>query len=243
MATAKTETLLTPLLHLSMRWEKLLFMHWPVPTKVLEPLLPPGLKLDTFEGEAWLGLVPFLMRGVHPGGLPSVPGLSAFPELNVRTYVTVNGVPGVWFFSLEAANPIAVCLARTWFHLPYFGAKMRAQMRGEALHFASERTHRNAPPATFSAHYRPLRDVPTEPAALIHFLTARYSLYSAGGQGQLYRADIHHPTWPLQRAEVSFERSPNEMMSQLGLELPDVPPLLHYAEGLRVKAGLPYHVK
>ena len=234
---------MTPLLHLSMRWEKLLFMHWPLPVGVLEPLLPAGIKLDTFDGEAWLGLVPFLMRGVHPGGLPSVPGLSAFPELNVRTYVTVNGVPGVWFFSLEAANPIAVRLARSGFHLPYFDAGMRTQLRGETLHFASERTHRNAPSATFGAHYRPLQDAPTEPAALVHFLTARYGLYSADEKGRLYRADIYHPTWPLQRAEVGFERSPNEMMTQLGLELPDAQPLLHYAEGLKVKAGLPYRVK
>lgn len=232
-----------PLLHLSMRWEKLLFVHWPVPASVLRPLLPSGMKVDTFEGEAWLGLVPFLMRDVRPGGLPSVPGLSTFPELNVRTYVTVGGVPGVWFFSLEAANPIAVRLARTGFYLPYFDAGMHVQMSGETVQFASRRTHHNAPPATFSAHYRPLQDAPTEPVALIHFLTARYSLYSADGGGRLYRADIRHPTWPFQRAEVGFERSPDEMMAQLGLGLPDVPPLLHYAEGLKVKAGLPYRVK
>ena len=231
-----------PLLYLSMHWEKLLFMHWPLPVEVLRPLLPAGLNVDTFEGDAWLGLVPFLMRDVHPGGLPSVPGLSAFPELNVRTYVTVNGVPGVWFFSLEAANPVAVRLARSGFHLPYFDARMRTRTRGDTIFFKSTRTHRHAPPATFAASYRPLSAAPTEPPALIHFLTARYSLYSADANGRLYRADIRHRTWPLQRAEVEFRRSPDEMMSQLGLKLPDAPPLLHYAEHLEVKAGLPYRV-
>ncbi len=231
---------MNPLVNLSMRWDKLLFMHWPLPPSALEPLLPPGAAVDTFGGEAWLGLVPFLMRDVHPGGLPPVPGLSAFPELNVRTYVTVGGVPGVWFFSLEAANPIAVRLARTGFHLPYFDAKMRTRThRGEVM-FNSTRTHHNAPSAVFSARYRPLPDAPTEDAALLHFLTARYSLYSADAKGRLYRADIRHQTWPLMRAEVYFESSPDKMTFQLGLKLPDIPPLLHYAESLKVRAGLPY---
>ena len=232
-----------PLLNLSMRWDKLLFMHWPLPSSALEPLLPPTVKLDTFDGQAWLGLVPFLMQGVHLGGLPALPGLSAFPELNVRTYVTVNGVPGVWFFSLEAANPVAVRFARTGFHLPYFDARMHAQLRGETVHFESTRSHRNAPPATFSAYYRPLAAVPTETAALLHFLTERYSLYSADAHGRVYRADIQHMHWTLQRVAVRLERSPSEMTRQLGLTLLATPPLTHYSERLKVKAGLPYRVK
>ena len=234
---------MNPLFNLSMRWDKLLFMHWPLTPSSLTPLLPPGIKLDMFGGEAWLGLVPFLMRDVHPGGLPPVPGLSAFPELNVRTYVTVNGVPGVWFFSLEAANPVAVRIARAGFHLPYFDAKMRARASRSGVHFKSTRTHHDEPPAVFSAYYRPLPDTLTEDAALLHFLTARYSLYSADPKGRLYRADIRHQTWPLTRAEVSLELPPSEMTRQLGLNLPDTPPLLHYAESLQVKAGLPYRVK
>ncbi len=226
-----------------MRWTKLLFMHWPFPTSLLAPLLPPGAEPDTFASRAWLGIVPFLMRGVHPGGLPSVPGLSAFPELNVRTYVTVNGVPGVWFFSLEAANPVAVRLARAGFYLPYFDARMRARTREGEVVFRSARTHRNAPPAVFSARYRPRPGVPPEDAALLHFLTERYSLYSADAKGRLYRADIRHRTWPLARAEVSLELPPSEMTRHLGLDLPDIPPLLHYAESLQVTAGLPYRVK
>ena len=226
-----------------MRWEKLLFMHWPLPPSALESLLPSGAKVDTFGGKAWLGLVPFMMRDVHPGGLPSVPGLSAFPELNVRTYVTADGVPGVWFFSLEAANPVAVRIARSGFHLPYFDAKMRAGVSGGEVVFKSSRTHRNAPPAVFRARYRPQPGVPTEDAALLHFLTERYSLYSADARGRLYRADIQHSVWPLACAEVDLELSPDEMTRQLGVNLPDTPPLLHYAESLKVKAGLPYRVK
>jgi len=234
---------LQPLLHLSMRWEKLLFMHWPLSASTLEPLLPTGMKVDTFDGEAWLGLVPFLMRDVHPAGLPAVPGLSAFPELNLRTYVTVNGVPGVWFFSLEATNPVAVRIARAGFYLPYFDAWMRTRIYGKEVVFSSTRTHRNAPAAVFGARYRPLLSPPTEDAALLHFLTSRYSLYSADGEGKLYRADIRHQTWPLQRAAVSLELPPSEMTRQLGIDLPDTAPLLHYAERLEVKAGLPYRVK
>lgn len=226
-----------------MRWDKLLFVHWPLAVSALEPLLPTGVKVDTFDGDAWLGLVPFLMRDVHPGGLPALPGLSAFPELNVRTYVTVDGVPGVWFFSLEATNPVAVRIARAGFYLPYFDARMRTRIHGKEVVFSSTRTHRNAPPAVFSARYRPLSGTPTEDAALLHFLTARYSLYSADPKGRLYRADIRHESWPLARAEVSLELPPSEMTRQLGLNLPDTPPLLHYAERLEVKAGLPYRVK
>lgn len=230
---------MTPL-GLHMRWERLLFMHWPLPVAALEPLLPAGMKADTFDGDAWLGVVPFFMTNVHPTPLPSVPGLSAFTELNVRTYVTVRGVPGVLFFSLEAASPVAVRLARAGFHLPYFDARMRGGVAGETVSFRSTRTHRGAAPATFGAHYRPRPGTPEGSAALIHFLTERYCLFTEGPTGRLYRVDVRHEVWPLQRAEVAFDVPPGEMLNGLGLTLPERPPLLHYAEQVDVRAGLSY---
>lgn len=225
---------------LHMRWERLLFMHWPLPASMLERFVPKEVEVDTFEGEAWLGIVPFFMTNVHPTYLPSVPGLSAFTELNVRTYVTYRGVPGVWFFSLEAANPVAVRLARTGFYLPYFDARMRATVSGQTVWFRSARTHHGAATATFGAHYRPLAGAPKESADLIHFLTERYCLFSARADGQLYRTDVQHEVWPLERAEVSFEVPPEAMTRGLGLALPQKPPLLHYAKSVNVRAGLPY---
>ena len=227
---------------LAMRWEKLLFMHWLLPPAALEPLLPPGAKLDTFAGEAWLGIVPFLMRDVRPRFVPSLPGVSRFPELNVRTYVTVGGVPGVWFFSLEATSPVAVRLARRVFKLPYFDARMQVDVNRGEVRFRSRRTHRRAAPAMFEACYRPLPGNLTAESALTHFLTERYRLYSADPRGKLYRADIRHQRWSLEPAEVRFTVSPVEMTRQFGLRLPEMPPLLHYAEQLEVVAGLPYRV-
>ena len=224
-----------------MRWEKLLFLHWPLPPAALEPLLPPGVTLETHSGAAWLGIVPFVMRDVRPRFLPSVPG-SGFPELNVRTYVNVNGVPGVWFFSLEAADPVAVRVARTGFHLPYFDARMRARVRAGEVRFRSRRTHRHAAPARFEARYRPVPGLPATDAHLTHFLTERYCLYSADQRGRLFRADIFHRPWRLERAEVGFVKPPEAMTRPLGVRLPTAPPLIHYAERTEVRAGLPYRV-
>src|SRR5229473_1431675 len=119
---------------------ELLFVHKPIVPAVLRPLIPSVLSLDTFEGQAWVGIVPFRMSNVRPRGVPPVAGLSAFPELNLRTYVTVNGVPGVYFFSLDAANRIAVTLARRLFHLPYFHAKMRCERVNGTIHYRSRRS-------------------------------------------------------------------------------------------------------
>ena len=225
-----------------MHWEKLLFLHWPLPPAVLRPLLPPGVTLETHHGAAWLGIVPFVMRNVRPRLLPSVPGVSGFPELNVRTYVSVGGVPGVWFFSLEAASPVAVRLARSGFHLPYFNARMRARVSGEEVRFQSRRTHSRAAPADFSARYRPVPGTPEADAGLTHFLTSRYCLYSADPRGRLVRADIFHAPWRLERAAVEMTAPPEAMTRPLGLRLPASPPLIHYAERTVVKAGLPYRV-
>lgn len=210
-------------------WNTLLFAHWPLPRETLRPLLPTSLTLDTYGGEAWLGVVPFQMTNVRPRLTPPVPGLSAFPELNVRTYVTRDGKPGVWFFSLDAANRIAVALARSLFRLPYYRARMSSRRaKGETIHYHSVRTHREAPPAAFDAIYRP-----TGPAvfatrgSLEEWLTERYCLYTVGPGGVLLRDEIHHRRWPLHPAEAEIQR--NTMAQAAGLALPDTPPLLHFA--------------
>jgi uncharacterized protein YqjF (DUF2071 family) len=224
---------------LAMNWHDLLFMHWLVPKEALRPLVPPALEVDTFEGSAWIGVVPFRMTGVRPRFLPSVPALSDFPEINVRTYVTAGGRPGVWFFSLDAHNKVAVRLARASYGLPYFDARMSCETRPDGtVAYRSERTHRGAAPARFAASYRPTGELPgSRPGTLEHFLTERYCLYSAGRGGRVRRGEIHHQLWPLREAEVEVEEL--EMTGQIGLQLPDTQPVLHFSERLDVFAWLP----
>ena len=232
---------------LRMRWYALLFMHWPVPEEALRPLIPLVLELDTFDGSAWLGVTPFRMERVRPRLLPPVPWLSRFPELNVRTYVTHEGKPGVWFFSLDAHNPIAVRLARATFGLPYFDAEMSQDISRDEVRYRSVRTHRGEPPARFVASYRPAGE-PFEfrPGSLENFLTERYCLYSAGaanrasGSGRVRRGDIHHRMWPLQSAEVEIEEL--EMTAQIGITLPKTEPPLHFARLLDVVAWAPKRI-
>ena len=224
-----------------MRWQNLLFMHWPVREEVLRPLIPSALTLDTFDGSAWLGVVPFRMSGVRPRSLPRVPWLSDFPELNVRTYVTAEGKPGIWFFSLDAHNPIAVRLARATFHLPYFDAKMSYHVAGEEVRYRSVRTHRGVPPTEFAARYRPVGDsFESRPETLEHFLTERYCLYAADKRGNVRRGDIHHHLWPLQPAEA--EIGTLAMTQQIGVALPERAPILHFSKHLDVLAWLPRRI-
>jgi uncharacterized protein YqjF (DUF2071 family) len=208
-------------------WHDLLFAHWPVDTAMLRLLLPPQLQVDTFEGQAWLAVVPFRMTGVRLRGTLAVPWLSAFPELNVRAYVTSGGKPGVWFFSLDAGNSLAVAIARAWFHLPYFRARMRCAERDGWIHYQSERTHHRAPTAELKGRYRPVGEAfSPHPGTLEHFLTERYCLYTTNGRGQIIRGEIHHPPWLLQRAEAEFEQ--NSMTESLEIAL-ESRPLLHFA--------------
>ena len=210
-------------------WHDLLFAHWPVDAKKLRALIPDRLEIDTFDGQAWLAVVPFRMTGVRLRGTPAVPWLSAFPELNVRTYVTCDGKPGVWFFSLDAANSLAVAIARTWFHLPYFRARMSCTEREGWIHYRSERTHRRAPAGMLVGQYRPSGNIfSPQRGTLEHFLTERYCLYTTDGRGQLIRGEIHHSPWPLQVAEADFSR--NTMAEAAGVALPNVEPLLHFAK-------------
>lgn len=223
-------------------WHDLLFAHWPLAADELRRAIPPVLEVDTYEGQAWIAVVPFWMSGVRLRGLPSAPWLSTFPELNVRTYVTAGGKPGVYFFSLDAGNPVAVTLARRWYHLPYFHARMTVRRHGEVFHYSSHRTHRHAPPARFIGRYRPAGEVfSAEPGSLVDWLTARYCLYAVDSRQCVQWADIHHAPWPLQRGELEIEA--NTMVEALGLALPDTPPLLHFARRLDVVAWAPEQVR
>jgi uncharacterized protein YqjF (DUF2071 family) len=218
------------------RWHDLLFAHWPVPADDLNALMPATLPVDTFDGQAWVAVVPFRMSGVRLRGVPPVPLTSALLELNVRTYVTINDEPGVYFFSLDAENRLAVEVARSWFKLPYFNAGMTLQRRGGWIHYASHRTDNRGRPALFSGRYRPTGEpLITEPGTLEYWLTERYALYTTDGDGRIYRGRIHHPRWPLQPAEAVFTH--NTVAQSHGITLPDTPPLLHFSESIAITAG------
>jgi len=210
-------------------WHDLLFVHWPLPSAVMRPLVPPQLELDTFDAHCWVGVVPFHMSGIRARGFPPLPGLSRFPELNVRTYVNYKGKPGVYFFSLDAANLPAVWAARTFYHLPYFHASMTSKDRDGTIHYFSRR-HRIR--AEFRATYRPTSEVHLRPKGSIeHWLTERYCLYTTHGN-KVYRGEIHHQLWPLQNAEAQLET--NTVTAAAGIRLPETIPLLHFARRLEV---------
>jgi uncharacterized protein YqjF (DUF2071 family) len=218
-----------------MRWTDLAFLHWPLDPAALRPLIPRGLELDTFDGKAWLGIVPFRMEASRVRFMPAIAGLSDFPELNVRTYVRAGKRFGVWFFSLDAANPVAVRGARTLFNLPYFDASMTVDARDTAVAYRSHRTHRDAPPADFVAAYAPTG--PTyhaPPGTLDYFLTERYCLFSQDRKGELGFLDVHHLPWPLQPATGRIAR--NTMTEALGITLSPDAPLAHFARGVDVVA-------
>ena len=220
-------------------WHDLLFAHWPVDPGDLRPRLPPGAELDLFEGRAWVGVVPFRMSGIRARGLPPLPGLSAFPEINVRTYAVAGGRPGVLFLSLDAANRVAVAAARRFFHLPYWRARMSCRPEGDGVAYASVRAEGDgARPAEFRAAYRPTGAPYRAPAGGIdHWLVERYCLFSTDGAGGALRTDIAHEPWPLQSASARIEA--NTMAEAAGVRLPDAPPLLHFARRLKVKVWLP----
>jgi uncharacterized protein YqjF (DUF2071 family) len=221
-------------------WHDLLFAHWEVNAAELRPHIPAKLELDTFEGKAWLGVVPFRMSGVRLHWTPALPWLSAFPELNVRTYVTAQEKPGVWFFSLDAANAVAVATARLSFHLPYFHARMTCKQVDGWIQYKSERVHPGAPGASFEARYRPIGNhFEAQRGTLAYFLTERYCLYAAAGE-RIYRGEIHHPAWRLQSAEAEIAK--NSMAEASGLALSAKPPLLHFAERQDMVAWAPHRV-
>lgn len=222
-------------------WRDLLFAHWPIASASLRPLIPPELTLQEFDGTAWLGIVPFRMTGVSRRPLPDVPWISSFPELNVRTYVEFGGKPGVWFLSLDAANPLAVWAARRFFHLPYFHARMDVEDLGIGVQYSSVR-RRDPEGLTFAGEYEPASDpYESEAGSLEHWLTERYCLYAKRRDGQLYRTEIHHPPWPLQTARAEIER--NELPRPHGLDCKSYPVHLLFSRCLDVVVWNPEPVR
>lgn len=224
------------------RWHDLLFAHWRCPVESLRPLIPGPLEIDTYDGSAWVGVVPFYMSGVRMRLAPPVPTASAFEELNVRTYVTLDGRPGVWFFSLDCASTLAVIGARIGIYLPYYRASMKMGRAGEETTFHSERWSMAGPPAAFAATYRPIGEpFQAAPATLEHFLTERYHLYSSAGK-RIWRGDIMHQRWTLHAANARIER--NSMLAAAALrQLGHEATLLHFSAFQDVRFWWPVRVR
>jgi hypothetical protein len=209
-------------------WSDLLFAHWRVGAEALRRVVPASIPIDVFEGSAWIGVTPFRVEGFRLHHAPPVPVVHAFPEVNVRTYATIDDRPGIFFFSLDTASRFAVESARRIYRIPYFHARQRIASDGDGVAFASERTQRDGPEARLEigyaatgAYFQP------EPGTLEHFLTERYCLYTLDADGQVVRGDIHHAPWRI--APARAEPTVNTMGRQVGLEL-DEAPLVHLAE-------------
>jgi uncharacterized protein YqjF (DUF2071 family) len=206
-------------------WDDLLFVHWPVDEVQVRRLVPRGLDVDTHDGSAWLGVTPFRIEGVRLRGTLPLPVLSSFLELNVRTYVTHDGRPGIWFFSLDATSRGAVEVARRTYRLPYHQARATYEQRGLYLHWRSSRIGAERP-YVFEASFRGEGTLePAAPRSLEHFLAERYCLY-AQHRGAIHRADIHHPPWELREAELELDLT---TMTPDGIDLPAEAPVAHLA--------------
>jgi len=212
-------------------WNDLLFAHFPVKFDVLRKLVPEVLPLDTYDGMCWIGVVPFHMTDIRLRGLPPIPGTDKFPELNVRTYVTIEGKPGVYFFSLDATNLLAIQVARTFYHLPYVHADMRIAKHEDMIEYESKRKTGDA---RFSADYRPISKVyVAEKGSFEEWLVERYCLYILNSKGIPLRCDILHHPWLLQRAEAEIKE--NTMLSSRGIIVENDSAILHYSKKIEVR--------
>lgn len=219
---------------MGMTWLDLLFAHWAVEPAAIRASVPPELELDEFDGRAWVGVVPFRMARVRHRLAPAIPGFRAFPELNLRTYVTVGGKPGVYFWSLDATHRIAIETARALFGLNYLKAEMSCERDGADVVYEAARTDRRGPPAELSCRYRAAGDAfRSEPGSLEAFLTERYCLYTVR-RGRILRGEIHHEPWSLRPA--SWDVETRDMARLAGLELRGEPDSLLLADPLEVVA-------
>lgn len=218
------------------QWNKITFLHWRYPSDVVQPFLPAGLIADTCDGAAWVGLTPFLMEGVRPAGLPALPWLSSFGEVNVRTYVRdVQGRPGIWFLSLDAARLPAVLAARAGYRLPYFWSGVSVRNTGNRLGYHCHRRH---PATNVWCDAKVELGMPlaqTGRGELADFLTARYRLFTVIA-GRLAAAEAEHPPWPLHHARVLGLNQ--NLLDAAGLPAPAGDPLAHASPGVPVRIGL-----
>jgi uncharacterized protein YqjF (DUF2071 family) len=220
---------------LEMRWHDICFAHWRADAQALARTLPANVEIDRFDGTGWISVVPFRMTAVHVRFAPTLPGFNDVPEINVRTYVRVGGVPGVWFFSLDAARPLVVASARITTGLPYFHARIEQREDASGIVYRSARTDRRSVDGTFAARYRP-RDGARRAAAgtLEAFLHERYDFFAVRA-GRLVRGAIRHEPWTLGPIEIDIER--NTLGNIIDMPLGDKPDAAYFARALDVRAG------
>lgn len=220
------------------RWNDLLFAHWSVPVSSIAPLVPDGLVVDTFQGSAWLGAMPFWMDRIKMRGIPPIPGARSFPDLILRTYVREErtDTPGVLCLSVDSSNLLAVVAGRALFHLPYHSAEMHIEQRTEREFAFYSRRHFANRPVLFKARYRGLgpsqRLAELRSGTLEYFLMERSCLYSSNRSGQPIRANLHQASWSLEEAEAEIEL--NDLAAAIGVRVPNQEPVLHYSRRLAV---------
>ncbi len=220
------------------RWDSLTYVHWPVDPDEVAALLPDGVEVDTFDGSAWVGLVPFHMQGIRPPGVPAVPWIGTFPETNVRTYVVLpDGKRAVWFWTLDVPRSPAVLVARAAFGLPYRWAAATVERRGDLWSYRSKR-RRPHDRAACRLDVRAGVAIPAaEVTAVEHFLTARWGL-ATHHLGRIWYGPVDHGAWPLRRAEL--EVLDDELVAASGIHLDASvadAPLVHVTEGVDVRIG------
>jgi uncharacterized protein YqjF (DUF2071 family) len=208
-------------------WERLLFAHWRIDAARLRRMMPPQIPIDTFDGSAWLAVTPFIVGGLRLRFLPPLPGTTRFPEINVRTYATVGDRPGIYFFSLDVPNVLAIAAARRVYRLPYFRSKIEVDHADGRLGYRSRRVDPAGIPVECDLDYEPTAPAAVARAGSFEYWAAeRYCLYTLDNRMRVLRGEIHHPPWQLQPAHTTI--AANSMGRQLGIDLQE-PPVLHYA--------------
>lgn len=231
---------------IAQEWHHVLFLHWPVKAGSLRPRVPAPLEIETRDGHAWVSVIPFAMRRLRPRGLPALPWLSSFPQLNVRTYVTLEGRPGIFLLHVAAGSRLAVTIARSLFHLPYHRGRLALREESEGWIFTcrprgGRQTCEGESPLSFAARYRPEGSAfRPEPGSLEHWLSERFRYYTAGPDGRIDRGEIDHPPWTLQPARL--DTLEGVWPDAFGIQSDRAPALAYYSRRQHAISWLPKRV-